>query len=167
MQIFSATTLLYARVVLLLVIAFILATDPLGLVSANFMIMLGQAMELPIALVSKENPMLGITSMVFGSLALSDLIPLLADNLLYFESIVPVRLTLSFALGAYTYISDYEVIANNLVFVYAFFEIWFNFLVFNNLRDEKYYRLKKYAEEHAEEIKEQEGVEVRVAESYR
>lgn len=162
MQIFSATTLLYARVLLLLVIAFLLVTDPLSLVSANFMLILGQAMELPIALVSHENPLLGITAMFIGALALSDLIPLLADDLAYFESIVPVRLTLSFALGAYTYFSDYAVIANNLVFVYAFFEIWFNFLVFNNLRDEKYYRLKKYAEEHAEEIKELSGDQIRL-----
>lgn len=164
MQFLTATSLLYGRIICLLVIAFLMATNPQKITGAGFTILLGQAMDLPVAHVSDENPLLGIVSIIFGTLAISDLIPLLAENIEYFETIVPTRLSLFFALGAYTYFSSYDTIANNIVFVYAFLEIWLNFLIFNNLRDEKYYRLKKYVEEHADEIQKQAGNDVNVVE---
>ncbi|ODV67677.1 hypothetical protein HYPBUDRAFT_108344 [Hyphopichia burtonii NRRL Y-1933] len=164
MQFLSARSLLYIRVLLLLVISFLLITDPQSLTDANFTILLAQAMELPFAQVSDTNPLLGILSIVFGVQAISDLIPLLAENIEYFETITPTRLIFFFGLGAYTYLSSNSIIANSLVFVYAFFEIWFNFLIFNNLRDEKYYRLKKFVEEHADEIQQEAGDQVRVVE---
>lgn len=162
MQFLTARSLLYVRVLCLAVLAFLIVTDPSALVGASFNILLGQAMELPIAQVSAENPLCGILGVVFGTLALADLIPLLAENLDYFDTMVPVRLMLFFALGAYTYFSSNPIVANNLVFVYAFFEIWCNFLIYNNLRDEKYYRLKRYVEDHADEIKQHEDAQIRV-----
>lgn len=164
MQFLTASTLLYARVAFLLVIGFFFVTDAESVINSNFALLLGQAMELPMVQVSATNPLLGILSVALFTLAVSDLIPLLADNVDYFETIVPTRLAAFFALAAYTYLSDFELLANNVVFTYAFFEIWFNVLIYSNLRNEKYYRLKKFVEEHGEEIQRQENEQVRVVE---
>lgn len=164
MQFLTARTLLYARVLLLVAIGFFLVTDAGAVINSNFALLLGQAMELPMVQVSATNPLLGVLSVAVFAVAVADLIPLLADNVDYFETIVPTRLAAFFLLAGYTYFSDFELLANNVVFTYAFFEIWFNILIYSNLRSEKYYRLKKFVEEHGAEIQRRENEQVRVVE---
>lgn len=156
MQFLTSKTILYARLVFLTAICYYLARDPAALISSHFLVLLGQAMELPMVLPVVESEsdsvLYGTISILFGLQAISDLIPLLADNINYFETIVPTRLTVFFFLAAYSYVSTNVAFGNNVVFVYSFFEIWFNFLIFNNLRDEKYYRLKHFVEKHGDQI---------------
>ncbi|SGZ48999.1 CIC11C00000002271 [Sungouiella intermedia] len=153
MQFLTSKTLLYARVAFLLWLAFYLLKNPVAITSVNFSILLGQAMRLPIVDVSPNNPLFGVLSLFISMFAISDLIPAIADNIAYFETLIPSRLFAFFALGGFCMISDYSLIANNLVFTYSFLEIWIHFLIFNNLRDEKYYRAKHYLEEHGEELR--------------
>ncbi|CAK7905726.1 hypothetical protein CAAN1_14S03906 [[Candida] anglica] len=147
MQFLTARTLLYFRVCFLATITYFCLKDPSLIVSSGFVILLGQAMELPTVMVDTSNPIWGLLALAFGSLTIADLVPLFADNIEYFESVVPARLTVYFILGAYSFAGNSEFLCNNLVFVFAFFEIWFNFLIFNNLRDERYKRVKKLLEE--------------------
>lgn len=121
-------------------------------------------MEVPIVVAKPENPLLGALSVIFGSLALSDLIPLMANNLEYFETIVPSRLAVYFILAAYGYLVKESILSNNWIFTYSFIEIWFNFLIYNNLKDEKYYRMKKFIEENGEAIQKAHDEQVRVVE---
>lgn len=58
-------------------------------------------------------------------------------------------------------ISEYGPIANNIVFTYSFFEIWLNFLIYLNLRDEKYHRAKEFLERHGDEMREMANERVR------
>lgn len=153
MQFLTSKTLLYVRCAFLLWLAFYMLKSPLTICSVNFSILLGQAMRLPIVEVSPNNPLFGVLSLFIALFAISDLIPILAENTAYFETLIPVRLLLFFILGAFCMASEYALIANNLVFTYSFLEIWINFLIFNNLRDEKYYRAKHYLEEHGEELR--------------
>lgn len=153
MQFLTARTILYARIVFLLYVAFYLLKDPLYIVDSNFVILLGDAMHLPFVQSSKNNPLLGILAVFLSLLALSDLIPLTAHNITYFETLVPARLMYTFALGGFCLMSEYSVVANNLVFTYSFIEIWLNFLIYNNLKDEKYTRVKTYLEEHGDELR--------------
>lgn len=157
MQFLTAATILYARVGLLVYLSFILLKSPSTIVNANFTLMLGQAMHLATVHASDKNPLFGLLALFIGSNAISDLIPLLAENIAYFETVVPTRLACYFLLGSFCLVSDYGLIANNLVFTYSFVEIWLNFLIYNNLRDEKYYRAKKFLEEHGEELRREEG----------
>lgn len=151
MQFFSSRSLLYFRVVFLLVLSFFTVKDCDAILRSGFLVLLGQAMQLPIIHLRQDDPALAILGIVFGILAVNDLIPLLANNIEYFETIIPVRLFVFFGIAAYSYLAE-SVFSSNIVFVYSFFEIWFNFLIYNNLRDEKYYRLKKYVEENGTEI---------------
>lgn len=160
MQFLTASTILYVRVILLLCLAFMLVKNPAAIVKANFTLILGQAMHLPTVHASDTNPLFGILSIFIASSAISDLIPCLAENIAYFETLVPTRLTFFFLLGSFCLISEFGIIANNLVFTYSFIEIWLNFLIYNNLRDEKYYRAKKFLEEHGDELREEEGERV-------
>lgn len=60
----------------------------------------------------------------------------------YFENLVPLRLVFFFALTGYSYITDNVLVGNNLISTYGCIEIWFNFIIFNNLREEKVARYK-------------------------
>lgn len=78
---------------------------------------------------------------------------------LYFENLVPLRLALFFLLTGFCYYSDNELVSNNLVCTYGFVEVWFNFVIFNNLRDEKVQRYKKGYFDLAEEEEEVEYID--------
>lgn len=160
MQFLSSKTLIYIRSALLLWVSFLLLTSPVKVFSMNFPILLGQAMRLPTIEVSSTNPLFGVLSMFIAFSAISDIIPALAENINYFETYVPLRLFLFFCLGGFCIVSDYGLIANNIVFTYSFMEIWINFLIYNNLRDEKYQRAKTYLEEHGEELRRFDGSQV-------
>lgn len=164
MQFLTAKTILYARIVWLLYITYSLAFDPKSLSTIGFVILLGQAMDVKFVILEDTNPMLGITSLLFALLTLTDLIPILSENLPYFESMIPIRTIIFFIIGAYSYLAKQSILSNNLIFTYSFFEIWLNFLIYNNLRDEKYYRLKKFVEDNQERIQEFEGDRVVVIE---
>ncbi|CUM66253.1 uncharacterized protein PRCAT00003913001 [Priceomyces carsonii] len=160
MQFLTAKSLLYVRVILLLVISFLLVKDPESLSTYGFILLLGKAMQVKLTILDPSNPLIGVLVTIIGTSAISDLIPLLADNIDYFETVVPTRLTGFFLLASFSYLAESQYFSTSLVFTYAFFEIWINFLIFNNLRDEKYYRLKKFVEENAEEIQELESRKV-------
>lgn len=160
MQFLTAKTLLCIRSALLLWLAFYLLKNPSALCSSSFFVLMGEAMRLPIVQVSPQNPLFGILSVFVAASAIGDLIPAMAENIAHFETLVPVRLFGFFALGAFTLLSEYGMIANNLVFTYSFMEIWINFLIYSNLRDEKYYRAKQYLEEHGEELRDHAAAQV-------
>lgn len=141
-----------------------MVTDPEYLSNAGFVMLLGQAMEVTYAPLESSNAIIGLLVLFLGINALTDVIPLLADNLEFFETIVPTRLTVYFAVAAYSYIGNSQYFSTSLVFVYCFLEVWINFLIFNNLRDEKYVRLKKFVEENVDKIMEVEGEKVVVVE---
>lgn len=131
---------------------------------AGFIVLLGQAMQVPLIRLSPENPILGMTSVILVSSALSDLIPLLSENWTYFENLIPIRLSGYFVLAAYIYFVPSSVVSNSLVVTFVLFEIWGNFLIYNNLRDEKFYRMKKFVEENKEEIIAAHDEQIRVVE---
>lgn len=137
-----------------MVILFLLLKDPATIFDSSFTLLLGQAMRLPLVAVSPGNPLLGILSLFFTLLSLSDLVPILAENTAYFEALVPIRLGFFFVLGTFCMISEFGMIANDVVFTYSFMEIWLNFLVYTNLRDEKYQRAKEFLEKHGDELRE-------------
>lgn len=145
-------------------IVFYLITDPESLSTAGFVILMGQAMQVPLLHLTPSSPLLGLAAITFTSLAISDVVPLIAENLAYFESLVPIRLGCYFILAAYIYLVPTSMVSNSLVITFAFLEIWFNFLIFNNLRDEKYYRMKKFVEENAEAMQRAHDEQIRVVE---
>lgn len=153
MQFLTANIVLYLRIALLLWLAFMLVKNPVAVTGANISILLGQAMRLPTIQVTPTNPLFGVISIFVSAYALGDLVPLLSENIAYFENLVPVRLMFFFILGGFCICSNFGLIANNLVFTFTFLEIWLNFLVYNNLKTEKYTRVKTYLEEHGEELR--------------
>ncbi|KAI3403878.1 hypothetical protein KGF56_003308 [Candida oxycetoniae] len=141
-----------------------MAREPEELSTAGFVVLMGQAMQVPVLRLSSSNPLLSFVSIFFATTALSDLVPLLAENWKHFEILVPFRLFVYFALAAYIYFVPTSLLSNSLTITYLMFEIWCNFLIYNNLRDEKYYRMKKFVEENADAIKQAQGEQVRVIE---
>ena len=165
MQFLTAKTVLQLRVLGLLILLFLLLKDPVAVFNSNFAMLLGQAMRLPTVVVSPENPLLGLLSLFIAAFALSDLIPAMAENTSHFDTWVPIRLAFFFMLGAFCMISEYGPLANNVMFTYSFFEIWLNFLIFNNLRDEKYRRAKEFLEKHGDDMREMASEQVRPIEN--
>lgn len=164
MQFLSSKSLLYIRIICLLIVSFYLIKDPDALSMMGFVVLLGQAMQVPLIRLSPENPILGLTAVIVVSSAFSDLIPLLSENWSYFENLIPIRLSGYFILASYIYFVPTSIVSNSLVVTFVMFEIWGNFLIYNNLRDEKYYRMKKFVEENKEEIIAARDEQVRVVE---
>ncbi|ODV77363.1 uncharacterized protein CANTADRAFT_27218 [Suhomyces tanzawaensis NRRL Y-17324] len=164
MQFLSAKTLLYARVVFIIIIAYYLVKDPEALSTAGFVVLLGQAMQVPLIRLQPTDTLTGFCAVIMAGFSIGDLIPLLANNVEYFDTLVPVRLAAYFGLAAYCYFVNDSPVSNSLIFTFSFFEIWFNFLIYNNLKDEKYYRVKKYIEEHSDEIRDAYDEEIRIVE---
>lgn len=161
MQFLSAKLMVYVRVLYLLIIVYYLLMAPEELGTIGIVVLLGQAMKVPLVFLTKENPLVGILAFMFSMLALADLVPLLLENLAYFETIIPIRTAIYFAVAAYCYLAELPL-ANSLVFTYVFFEVWINFITYNNLRDEKYYRFKKFVEENPHAFDEAAGAQVLV-----
>lgn len=164
MQFLTAKTLIYARIAILTTVSYVFVKDPTIITSSGFVMLLGQAMEVQFAKVDPSNPLLGFVALILFALALCDLVPIMAENLDHFDSLVPSRLAFYFCLCAYTYFAKLSIVSNSLVFTYSFLEIWLNFLIYNNLRDEKYYRMKKFIEEHGDEIRAAQDEQVRIIE---
>lgn len=164
MQFLTATTVSYLRVLFLLTISFYLATDPAVITSSSFVILLGLAMRVSFASIDPKNPLLSVCSVIFATLAISDVVPLMAENLDYFETMVPARLLFFFGLGVWCFAVKGSILSNNLIFTYSFFEMWFNFLIFNNLKDEKHTKLTKFVQENSEQIRKLHDEQIRVVE---
>lgn len=162
MQFLTSRSVIYIRVILLLTGSFWIATDAQTLFHSNFVLLLGEAMRLPIIPVDNKSPLNGMISLLLGFLAIGDLIPCLADNIQYFETAVPARLLFYFMMAGYIYFVEDRMFSNNVTFVYSFLEVWINYLVFSNLREEKYARLKQYIAEHGEELQREQDGQVRV-----
>lgn len=160
MQFLTAKTVLYIRSFVHFTAAFFLLKSPATIINANVNALLGQAMNLPMIQVAESNPLFGLLAVFVALQGLMDLIPALADNVAFFELVVPIRLTIYFMLGLFCLFSDFGLVANNVVFTYSFLEIWLNFVVYNNLRDEKYYRAKEYLEKHGEELRDAANAQV-------
>lgn len=154
MQFLSAKAVIYIRVLALVAFLFFLVKNPATFFNSNFTILLGEAMRLPMIQVTQGNPLFGLLSLFVGLFALSDLVPVMAENISHFETFVPIRLGFFFILATFCMISEYSLIANNVVFTYSFMEVWLNFLIFTNLRDEKYQRAKEFLEKHGDELRE-------------
>ncbi|ODV93863.1 hypothetical protein PACTADRAFT_21761, partial [Pachysolen tannophilus NRRL Y-2460] len=142
MAIFSSRTLTYLRICFLSALSFYLLKDPIFLLEYPLAVLLARSMELPIVQMNAYDPVFGIFSFIIATLALHDLVPLFESNVTYFESIVPSRLLFFFGMAVYCCCGSSFYICNNLVFVYCFFEIFFNVLIFSSLREEKYERIK-------------------------
>lgn len=164
MQFLTAKTVLYIRVAVLSVIAFLMMKLPQLVAASGAVVLMGQAMQVPIIKVDGKNDLTGMVLLLLGILVLSDVIPLLADNIEYFATVVPTRLSLYFVLSAYIYFFPSPSLGNNLVLTFAFLEIWLNFLAFNNLRDEKYNRMVQFIKENADKIQEAQNERPRVVE---
>ncbi|CAK9438622.1 uncharacterized protein LODBEIA_P28460 [Lodderomyces beijingensis] len=164
MQFLTAKSLLYIRILLHIAVSYFLIHNPENVSTAGFVILLAQAVQVPILHLTQANPLISFISIFLGITALADLVPLMAENWTHFETLVPVRLFAFFLLVAYSYFVPTSVLSNSLTVTYAMFEIWCNFLIYNNLRDEKFYRMKKYVEDHAGEIRQAQDERIHVIE---
>ena len=88
----SSINILYLRIVFLLTIAFYCFKDINVLIDNTYVLILSQAMNLPVLTMSKYNGQLGLFAFLFASLALTDVVPILENNQKYLNSIVPFRL---------------------------------------------------------------------------
>lgn len=158
MTVLTSVNVLYFRVAYLFTLAFFCFKNVNSILDNSYFLVFTQAMALPQLTMSQHSAQLGLFGVLFGMLAITDLIPLLEDNRLYFYSIVPIRLLGYFIIATLSYVmrSNYYL-HNNVIFIYSFSEIWINFAIYNSLREEKEIRYRteekrRYNDEEIEEI---------------
>ncbi|AOA64573.1 hypothetical protein PP7435_CHR4-0588 [Komagataella phaffii CBS 7435] len=137
MAFISAANFTYIRLGYLLTLSFLLLKDPVYLVHYPMIILLTRAMNLPELEMDELNPIFGLISVLILLYAVHDLIPLLEGNVVYFRSIVPVRVSLFLILIFYCYVGSSYYLCNGLIFSFLFMEIWFNFFLYSLLNEEK------------------------------
>ncbi|AGO10620.1 AaceriABR166Cp [[Ashbya] aceris (nom. inval.)] len=138
MAVFSHVTVIYARIGFLLTLAFFSVKDVELILNHSFIIILARAMNLPELHIPRHSAQLGMVSVLFFLLAVSDLLPLLENNLAYFDSLVPFRLLAFFILALVSYLRESNLyFHNNAVFVYCFCEIIMHFMIYTAIKDEQ------------------------------
>ncbi|KAH3664399.1 hypothetical protein WICMUC_005784 [Wickerhamomyces mucosus] len=137
----SSTVAIYLRCCFLLAVVFYLFRDPKTVVDQPFMLVVYQALEIPHCEINRElDETFNLGLFFIFNLSFTDFVQLAVRNNVYFDSIVPVRLVLFFGLAFWIY--SYKT-ANDLIFLYCFIEIWFNFFIYNSLKQERYERIKR------------------------
>ncbi|AMD22473.1 HHL297Cp [Eremothecium sinecaudum] len=138
MAIFSSITAIYIRIGFLFTLAYLSVKDVTAVLNHPFVLLLSQAMSLPMLNMNPFGAQLGLISLIFCMLAISDLIPLLEKNKKYFKSLVPFRLMMYFTIAVVSYLYESNLyIHNNAIFVYCFCELWLNFLIVTALKEEE------------------------------
>lgn len=138
MAILSSVNVTLFRVAFLSFVAFACLKDVNMILSNSSVLVFTHAMHLPALTLSSYSAQLGLVSMLFGLMAVHDLIPLLEKNTMFFESIVPLRLMFFFIVTGLSYVLEGNLfLHNNAVFIYGFCEVWLNFLIFTALREER------------------------------
>lgn len=144
----SSTTAIYIHCSFLFTVAFQLIKAPEAITSSVFILVFGQAMQIDQGSVGGDLSLLCVLLVVLG---ITDIVQLLIENHKYFESIIPVRLTLCFLLAGVGYLYK-GVLHDDYVFVFLFMEIWFHFVIYNVVREEKHDRNKKFEEKLEQEL---------------
>ncbi|CAI4044011.1 hypothetical protein SKDZ_10G3140 [Saccharomyces kudriavzevii ZP591] len=143
-QALNYTNIAFFRVAFLFTIAFFCVKNVNSILQNTYFLVLTQAMNLPELTLSRYNGQLGLFAILFVLNGIHDLIPLLENNVKYFQSIVPVRLLIFFILTGTSYLWESNFyIHNNSVFIYCFAEVWINFLLYNAVREEKNEEFKR------------------------
>lgn len=140
----SSVNGLFVRVVFLFGLSFFCFKDVNLILENSYMMVFTQAMNLPALAMSQYSAQLGLFGVLFLLTSISDLIPLLEKNKSYFNSAVPFRLFVFFALTACSYLWESNLyLHNNVVFTYCFIEVWVNFVILGALREERNEDFKK------------------------
>lgn len=150
MALFSARTLIGARIALLTFVAYHLLVSPRTVIEYSGVLVLASSMDLPLLMVNEKSPIYGTIGVVLITLLLSDIAALLDGNMKYFETTVFCRLLFFFPLCAYCYLGTWVVLCNSVIFSYAFIEAWFGILTFSTLKEEKMNRARDHAKKEAE-----------------
>jgi uncharacterized membrane protein len=148
----SSTTVIYLHSCLLFTVAFYLVKDPSQFVDSTFLLVFGEAMRLDHGQLSGSDSVKSLIVVILGLLGITDIVQLIQDNKVYFESIIPVRLTLAFGFAGYGYAVETSVFHEDTVFVFLFMEIWFHFVIYNVVRQEKHERNKRYEQKLEQEL---------------
>lgn len=138
--------LLYFRCILISFFSHVLLVYPNYFAKSGFVFLLGQSMKLKHIKIDTDSPYLGVLSIFSGASVIQDIVPLMKNEIVNFEIVVPLRLCFFLISIIYVYFAKTSKLSNSLSFFYLFLEIWINFLIFNCLREEKYKKIQKNKE---------------------
>lgn len=83
----SSKTLILTRSAVLLSLAFFLLKDPALVTTNRYVLVMAQAMEMPLIILQPENPLIGLCGILLSLLALADIPPLFSHNYIEFLDI--------------------------------------------------------------------------------
>lgn len=143
----SASTAIYLHCCLLFTAAFYLAKDAQRVSDSVLLMVICQAMRLDHGALGAHADATAVLVVLLSVVGLTDVVQLVVDNTLYFESMVPSRLTLAFLMACWGYMFEGSMLHDDVVFALLFVEVWFHFVVYNIVRQEKHERNKRLEEE--------------------
>ncbi|KAL6926412.1 hypothetical protein ACO0SA_003901 [Hanseniaspora valbyensis] len=106
----------------------------------NSLVTFSIAMRLPQVLINDSSIIIGILSVFFLNIGILDLLILSHYDKIkehFYKDYVFVRLALAFIITFVSYFNKFNTkLHNNFVFLFGFIELWFNFIIYNCLKEE-------------------------------
>ncbi|BFZ62744.1 hypothetical protein YB2330_003854 [Saitoella coloradoensis] len=138
-MILSPKTQISLSTLLQLTTGFLLLFRPNIVLDSNIVNVLGLAMEIP-PVGRIDQASLGLIGIILVVMAVQSAIPLARGDMLYFQTLAPIRLLISFVISAYTsgYLqSKRPPVANSLSFTFAFIDLIWQFWLYASFGQEK------------------------------
>lgn len=136
MVIVSSKTLVLCRVCALWAVALFLFKNPTVVYANFFVVVLGQAMDMPMVHAGSGDHFAGLVAVLIALLGLEDFVVLFTEDPgEHWRGSVPLRLMGYFGLTMASYLG-YKPLRSSVTFTYLFLEMVLNFLLYVVLREE-------------------------------
>ena len=168
MALFTSEFIIKCRAATYILLSVLCFKNISALTTNNSLVTFSIAMRLPQVVINESSIIVGILSVFLFNIGLLDLLSLIHYGKIkahFYKDFVFIRLTSAFVI---TFISYFNKVNfkwhNNFVFLYGFIELWFNFIIYNcikeelndaNIESKKKYEYKVLNEQIDDEVEEE------------
>lgn len=140
MALFTSEFIIKCRAATYILLSILCFKNISALTTNNSLVTFSIAMRLPQVVVNDSSIIVGILSVFLFNIGLLDVLSLIHYGKIkahFYKDFVFIRLSSAFIITFISYFNKVNVKwHNNFVFLYGFIELWFNFIIYNCIKEE-------------------------------
>lgn len=140
MALFTSEFIIKCRAATYILLSILCFKNISALTTNNSLVTFSIAMRLPQVVINESSIIVGILSVFLFNIGLLDVLSLIHYEKIkshFYKDFVFIRLTSAFVITFISYFNKVNVKwHNNFVFLYGFIELWFNFIIYNCIKEE-------------------------------
>ncbi|GMM43373.1 hypothetical protein D499_0AE00150 [Hanseniaspora uvarum DSM 2768] len=140
MALFTSDFIIKCRAATYIFLSILCFKNISAITTNNSLVTFSIAMRLPQVVINENSIIVGILSIFLFNIGLLDVLSLIHYGKIkahFYKDFVLLRLTSAFVITFISYFNKVNVKwHNNFVFLYGFIELWFNFIIYNCLKEE-------------------------------